>query len=240
MTTAVEDSPPLAGLRTVVFDAYGTLFDVGSAAARCRDLPAGQAEALSALWRAKQLEYTWLRSLRGDFANFWHVTGEALDYAMAALGLTDLLLRSRLMELYFALRAYPEVPAVLRSLKSAGLRTGVLSNGSVSMLVAAVQSARLQDLLSETISADAAGTYKPHPSVYQLAVERFAQPAAEMVFVSSNTWDVAGAAHFGFRVVWVARSGGRLDQLPGTPAATIATLADLPALLVETAPVAAG
>ncbi|MFO1119465.1 MAG: haloacid dehalogenase type II [Rhodospirillales bacterium] len=238
MTAA--DSQSLSGLGTVVFDAYGTLFDVGSAAARCRDLPADRAEALSSLWRTKQLEYTWLRSLRGDFANFWHVTGEALDYAMAALGLSDAVLRSRLMELYFALRAYPEVPGVLRSLKAAGLRTGILSNGSVSMLVAALQSARLQDLLTETISVDAAGIYKPHPSVYQLAVEKFARPAAEIVFVSSNTWDVAGAAHFGFRVVWVARSGGRLDRLPGAPAATIATLADLPSLLVETAPVAAG
>jgi len=238
MTAAAADRQPLAGLRTVVFDAYGTLFDVGSAAGRCRDLPADRAEALSALWRAKQLEYTWLRSLRGDFANFWHVTGEALDYAMAALGLTDALLRSRLMELYFALRAYPEVPGVLRSLKSAGLRTGILSNGSVSMLVAATQSARLQDLLTETISADAAGIYKPHPSVYQLAVERFAQPAAEIVFVSSNTWDVAGAAHFGFPVVWVARSGGCLDRLPGEPAATITSLAELSGLLVETAAVA--
>ena len=232
MSTPARDSLSLAGIRTVVFDAYGTLFDVGSASARCRDALGDRVDSLSALWRTKQLEYTWLRSLRGDFVDFWHVTGEALDYAMAAFGLSDALLRSRLMELYFALRAYPEVPRVLGDLKAAGLRTGILSNGSVSMLVAAVQSARLQDLLTEIISADAAGIYKPHASVYQLAVQRFAQPAEKIAFVSSNTWDVAGAAHFGFRVIWVARAGGRLDRLPGQPVATVGSLADLPGLLI--------
>ena len=136
-----------------------------------------------------------------------------------AFGLEDAPLRSRLMELYFVLHAYPEVPAMLGALKAAGIRTGILSNGAVSMLVAAMQSARLQDLMGEIISADAAGIYKPHPSVYQLAVDRFAVPAEKIVFVSSNTWDVAGAARFGFRVVWIARSGGQLDQLPGEPAA---------------------
>ena len=229
-----RESHSLAGLRTVVFDAYGTLFDVNSATARCRDILGDRTDALSALWRAKQLEYSWLRSLRGDFVDFWHVTGEALSYAMTAFGLEDAPLRSRLMELYFVLQAYPEVPAMLGALKAAGIRTGILSNGAVSMLVAAMQSARLQDLIGEIISADAAGIYKPHPSVYQLAVDRFAVPAEKIVFVSSNTWDVAGAARFGFRVVWIARSGGPLDQLPGEPARTLGSLAELPGLLVET------
>lgn len=222
---------PLAGCRTVVFDAYGTLFDVGAATSRCRDVLGDRTEALSALWRAKQLEYSWLRSLRGDFVDFWHVTGEALDYALDAHGLGDPALRSRLMELYFVLGTYPEVPEMLRQLKAAGVRTAILSNGSVSMLVAAVQSAGVHDLMSEIISADAAGIFKPHPSVYQLAVDRLNLPAEKMVFVSSNTWDASAAARFGFRVVWVDRLGGRLDRLPGEPIARIASLAALPPLL---------
>lgn len=221
----------LAGLRTVVFDAYGTLFDVGAATARCRDALGERADALSALWRTKQLEYSWLRSLRGDFVDFWHVTGEALDYAMEALGINNLLLRSRLMELYFVLGAYPEVPGMLQALKTAGIHTGILSNGSVSMLVAAVQSAGVHHLIGEIISADAAGIYKPHPRVYQLAVDRLSLPAEKMLFVSSNTWDASAAAHFGFRVIWIDRLGGRLDRLPGEPVGRLSSLTELPALL---------
>jgi 2-haloacid dehalogenase len=221
----------LIGLRTVLFDAYGTLFDVNAAAARCRDALGDHAEKLSALWRAKQLEYSWLRSLRGDFADFWHVTGEALDYALEVVGLEDPALRSRLMELYFVLGAYPEVPGMLRELKAAGTRTAILSNGSVSMLVAAVQSAGIHDLVGDIISADVAGIFKPHPSVYQLAADRLHLPAEKMVFVSSNTWDASAAARFGFRVVWIDRAGGRLDRLPGEPVARLASLAELPSLL---------
>jgi 2-haloacid dehalogenase len=221
----------LEGIQACVFDAYGTLFDFAAAADRCRDRLGEKAEQLTALWRTKQLEYSWLVSLRGDYVDFWHVTGEALDYAMEALGVDNLLLRSRLMELYFVLGAYPEVPSMLRALKAAGIHTGVLSNGSVSMLVAAVQSAGVHDLVDEIISADAAGIYKPHPSVYQLAVDRLKLPAEKMVFVSSNTWDASAAAHFGFRVVWVDRFGGRLDRLPGEPVGRLGSLTELPALL---------
>lgn len=233
MSQGIPPNPAeaLSGLRTVLFDAYGTLFDVSAATARCRDALGIHAEALSALWRAKQLEYSWLRSLRGDFADFWHVTSEALDYAMEALGLADPGLRSRLMELYFVLRAYPEVPATLSELKAAGVRTAILSNGSVSMLVGAVQSAGIQDLIGDILSADAAGIFKPHPRVYQLAVDRLNLAAEKMVFVSSNAWDASGAAHFGFQVVWIDRSGGRLDRLPGEPVARLGSLAELPGLL---------
>jgi 2-haloacid dehalogenase len=233
---ATAGTGALSGLRTVLFDAYGTLFDVNAATARCRDALGDQAEKLSALWRAKQLEYSWLRSLRGDFADFWHVTGEALDYAMEVVGLEDPALRSRLMELYFVLGAYPEVPGVLRELKAAGARTAILSNGSVSMLVAAVQSAGVHDLVGEIISADAAGIFKPHPSVYQLAVDRLHLPAEKMLFISSNTWDASAAARFGFRVVWIDRAGGRLDRLPGEPVARLASLAELPGLMGVVAP----
>lgn len=228
----------LDGIAACVFDAYGTLFDVASAAARCRDALGERAEPLSALWRTKQLEYSWLRSLRGDYVDFWHVTGQALDYAMGALGLADPLLRSRLMETYLVLDAYPEVPGVLDALKRAGYRLAILSNGSPSMLTAAVSNAGLHDWLDAVFSVDALAIYKPHPSVYRMATERLRLTPEQVCFVSSNYWDVSGAALFGFRVVWINRTGGRRDPLPGAPEREIARLDALPALLGAAAPAA--
>jgi len=224
-------APPLADVRAVVFDAYGTLFDVGAAVARCSDALGPRAGQLLALWRSKQLEYTWLRSLRGDYVDFWHVTGQSLDFAMESLGLDDLGLRARLMELYFVLDAYPDAPAALRAVKELGRRTAILSNGAPSMLTAAVHHAALEAVLDAVISVDAIGVYKPHPDVYQLAVDRLKIPVEQIGFVSANYWDVSGAARFGFRVVWINRNGGRRDRLPGEPVAEIATLAALPALV---------
>jgi 2-haloacid dehalogenase len=154
-----------AGIRACVFDAYGTLFDVSAATARCRDELGDRADALTTLWRSKQLEYSWLRSLRGDYVDFWHVTGQSLDYALAALGLRDPALRSRLMELYFVLDAFPDARNALIEIKSAGLKTAILSNGSLSMLTAAAHRARLDDLLDAVISVDSVRIYKPHPTV---------------------------------------------------------------------------
>jgi 2-haloacid dehalogenase len=165
-----------------VFDAYGTLFDVNAAAARCRDVLGDKADALASIWRTKQLEYTWLRSLRGDYVDFWHVTGQSLDYAMAALQLEDDALRTRLMELYLVLDAYPEVREMLSTIKGAGVRTAILSNGSPTMLVAAVRRAELEDLLDEVISVDSVRIYKPHPRVYQLAVDRLRLPSKAYAF----------------------------------------------------------
>ncbi len=227
----MSDCAPLAGVRACVFDAYGTLFDVAAAASRCSAALDGRHLELGALWRSKQLEYTWLHSLRGDYVDFWHITGRALDFAMASVGISDLALRSRLMELYFALDSYPEVPQTLRTLRAAGFRCAILSNGSPSMLVAAVQQAGLEDCLDALISADAIGVYKPHPSVYQLAVSRLRIEATQICFLSSNYWDVSGAAHFGFRVVWINRTGGRRDPTPGEPEFEVASLDALPALL---------
>jgi 2-haloacid dehalogenase len=214
-----------------VFDAYGTLFDVAAAAARCRDALGDKADALASLWRTKQLEYTWLRSLRGDYVDFWHVTGQSLDYAMASLNLEDSALRTRLMELYLVLDAYPEVREMLSTIKSAGVRTAILSNGSPSMLIAAVQRAQLQNLLDEVISVDPVGIYKPHPSVYQLAVDKMRLPPEQICFLSANAWDASGAAYFGFRVVWINRFRAQPEQLPGKPEKEIHTLAELPDLL---------
>ena len=222
---------PLSEVAACVFDAYGTLFDVAAAARRCRDALGEQADALAALWRSKQLEYTWLRSLRGDYVDFWHVTGQSLDYALAALKMADAALRARLMALYFALDAFPEVPETLRALRRTGLKTAILSNGSPSMLIGAARSAGIDDLLDAIVSVDAIGIYKPHPSVYQLVVDRLKLPAERICFLSSNYWDASGAALARFRVVWINRTGGIRDPLPGEPEREIASLAALPGLL---------
>jgi len=223
--------PRFADIGACVFDAYGTLFDLGSAAARHRGELGDKADALSALWRAKQLEYTWLRSLMGAYADFWVVTGDGLDYALAALGLDRPGLKDRLMSAYLSLGAYSEVPAMLAALKRAGQRTAILSNGEPAMLEAAVRNAGLDGLIDAVLSVDSLGIYKPHRSVYQLAVDRLGVPARRISFQSSNAWDAAGAAHFGFRVAWVNRFGQQPERLPATPDAELRTLAELPALL---------
>ena len=189
------------------------------------------ADALASLWRSKQLEYSWQRSLRGDYVDFWHVTGHSLDYAMAALGIQDKALRTRLMELYLTLDAYPEVKEVLNTIKGAGVRTAILSNGSPTMLVAAVRHAELEDLLDHVISVDATRIYKPHPSVYQLSVDHLRLPSERICFLSSNAWDATGAAYFGFRVIWINRFRSQAEQLPGRPEKEIHSLLELPDLL---------
>ncbi|MBM3490654.1 MAG: haloacid dehalogenase type II [Alphaproteobacteria bacterium] len=224
---------PLTGIRACVFDAYGTLFDFASAAQRCRDVLGEKTTPLTALWRDKQLQYTWLRSLQGQHADFWQVTGEALDYAVDTLGIADPGLRNRLMELYLTLDTFPEVPEVLRRLKAAGLRTAILSNGSPRMLEAAVGNAGIAGLLDAVLSVEAAGVYKTHPKVYQLAIDRLGVPAKEISFQSSNAWDAYAASAFGMRVVWCNRYGQRPERLPGAPDRVVRDLSDLPALLAD-------
>jgi len=221
----------LTGVGACVFDAYGTLFDVHSAAAHCRDDLGDKADALSGLWRQKQLEYTWLRSLMGAHVDFWQVTGDALDYAMAATALEGDSLRQKLMSLYLALDAYPEVPGVLAALRRAGMKTAILSNGSPQMLKSAVQNAGIVDLLDAVLSVEDVGIFKVSPNTYQLAVDRLELPADSICFMSSNAWDAAGAAYFGFQVAWVNRFGQPKERLPGRPKAEINSLEPLPGLV---------
>lgn len=227
-------------IKLCVFDAYGTLFDVAAAARRAAQEPGGEALAqhwprLAEDWRRKQLEYTWLRSLMGLHADFRTVTAEALDWALEAAGLEaaglDLGLHSRLMALYDRLDAYPEVPAMLAALKARGLATAILSNGTPAMLEGAVDHAGIGALLDDCLSVEAVGIFKPDPRVYALATARFGRAPAEVLFVSSNGWDAAGAAAFGFRTVWVNRAGLPQDRLPGRPDHMLPDLAALPALL---------
>lgn len=222
---------PIPKVRAAVFDAYGTLFDVASAAAAARDALGERWQPLAELWRAKQLQYTWLRSLSGRHADFWRVTGDALDFALEALGLDDPPLRARLMASYEVLAAYPEAREALLRLRAAGLRLAVLSNGAPAMLASAARSAGLDDVLERLISVEEVGVYKPHPSVYRLAVDRLGIAAGEILFVSSNGWDAYGASAFGLQVAWCNRAGQPRERLPAAPAAEIRSLAELPALL---------
>lgn len=214
-----------------VFDAYGTLFDTASAAARCKEALGADWAVLSDTWRRKQLEYTWLRSLMGRHIDFWHVTGDSLDYALAAVKRSDPALRAMLMQQYLNLDPYPEVADVLRRLKDKGMKAAILSNGTPTMLTAAVNSAGLSALIDAALSVEAVGVYKPHPSVYQLAVDKLAVPVTRICFLSSNGWDAAGAAAFGFHTVWVNRAGAPPENLPASPERQITSLAQLPALL---------
>jgi 2-haloacid dehalogenase len=221
----------LAGIRACVFDAYGTLFDFASAAAGCRDRLGDDAERLTVLWRDKQLQYAWLRSLQGRHADFWQVTGEALDFALETLGLDAPGLRDRLMNLYLTLDAFPEVSGMLHRLKTAGLITAILSNGSPAMLNGAIGNAGLDGLFDAVLSVEEVGIYKPHAKVYQLAVDRFGLAADAILFLSSNGWDAYAASAFGMRVAWCNRYGQPAENLPGRPEREIRTLAELPALL---------
>src|SRR5947207_4382044 len=174
-----------AGIRACVFDAYGTLFDFASTAAGCRDVLGDEADRLTVLWRDKQLQYAWLRSLQGRHADFWQVTGDALDFALETLRLEKLGLRDRLMNLYLSLCTFPEVPDVLRRLKAIGMPMAILSNGSPAMLAPVAANAGIADLLDHVLSVEEAGVYKPHPKVYQLAVDRLGLAPEAMLFLSS-------------------------------------------------------
>jgi len=226
-----KNTVPLRGVRACVFDAYGTLFDFAAATRQCRDVLGDGIDKLTSLWRDKQLQYTWLRAAQGRHADFWRVTGDALEFSLETLNLNTPGLRDRLMELYLTLDAFPEVEDVLRKLKAAGLRTAILSNGSPKMLDAAVKAARLDTLLDAVLSVEEVGVYKPHPKVYQLAVDRVGVPASAIAFQSSNAWDAYAASAFGMQVVWCNRYGQRRERLPGSPDREIKSLAELPALV---------
>lgn len=223
-------------ITTCVFDAYGTLFDVAAAARSVAAEPGREAFAacwqkLANDWRLKQLQYTWLRAVADAHTDFWEVTQNGLDYALEASGLQqDSELREKLLALYWELAAYAEVPAMLADLKTAGLSTAILSNGSPDMLDGAVQSAGIGDLLDDVLSVQDVGVFKPHRSVYDLVGKRFNCEPAEVLFVSSNGWDAAAAAGYGFYTVWVNRASEPMDRLPWKPQETLSDLTRIPEL----------
>ena len=213
----------------LAFDAYGTLFDVHSVIEECERLWPGKGAAVSQLWRQKQLEYTWQRSLIGRYVPFEEITAEALRYACSAHAcLFDDARRDTLMRAYQHLKPFPEVPAALAAL--GGIPLAILSNGTPAMLEPLIENSGLAKWIVDVISVDAVKIYKPTPRVYQLAVDRFDCEREEIGFVSANCWDALGAKTFGFRSIWVNRAGAPVDGLGAVPDHTIATLAELPAL----------
>jgi len=221
----------LEGIRACIFDAYGTLFDYRSAASRCRDVLGENFDQVNALWREKQLQYSWLRAIQGRHVDFWQVTGEALDFALDTAAIADSTVRDRLMAMYLKLDAFPEVPDMLKRLNVAGLKTAILSNGTPEMLDAAVRNAGIGSLLDAVLSVEAVGVYKPHPKVYQYAIDQLGIKAGEIAFQSSNAWDAHAASLCGMRVIWCNRYRQRTERLPGLPDFEIASLAELPDLV---------
>ncbi len=223
------------GIRTCVFDAYGTLFDVAAAARIAATEPGREGFAakwpeIAANWRAKQLQYTWLRAVSNTHCDFWQVTQDGLDYALEAAGLDSPELRERLLALYWELSAFPEVPTMLAVLKAAGMQTGILSNGSPEMLAGAVKSAGIGDVLDAVLSVESLGVFKPHASVYSMVNQHFGVPSEQVLFVSSNGWDASYAAHHGFQTVWVNRAGEPMDRLPSAPQHIMHDLTNIPQL----------
>jgi len=222
----------LEGIKACVFDAYGTLFDVHGPVSKLAAEIGPKAEELSKLWRQKQLEYSWLRSLMGVHADFWKVTGDALDYALAACAIDDPGLKDELMVFYLKLDAYPDAAAALTAVRAKGKRTAILSNGSPSMLDSAVRAAGLEKLIEMVLSVEDVGIYKPSRRVYRHAQHKLGLPdALSVCFVSANPWDAQGAAQFGFQSVRIDRAGLLDDRIPGKPAAIIKSLSELSGLI---------
>lgn len=213
-----------------VFDAYGTLFDVHAAVRKHAEAVGPDAAHLSNLWRAKQLEYSWVRSLMNRYQDFWSLTEQALDFAFAAVPSADPSTRAQLLDAYQRLDCYPEVPQVLKTLKDSGAYLAILSNGSTAMLEGAVNNARLDGVLDEVFSVDSLRAYKTDERVYEMVTNHFRIYPEAVSFQSSNRWDVAGATAFGFRTVWINRAGNPDEYHDLPPAAVLTDLTGLAAL----------
>jgi 2-haloacid dehalogenase len=216
--------------RVYVFDAYGTLFDIHAAIRRHHAEVGPDADRLSEWWRTKQLEYTWTLTLAGRYADFWTLTERALDFALARFPAVDKALKPKLLDAYLTLDAFPDARDALQALRARGERTAILSNGSPGMLTAAVEGARLAGEFDQVLSVDPLRLYKPRPEVYGLVTTAFGVEPQEVIFVSSNRWDVMGAAAFGFQALWVNRSGMPDEYVEHPPKAVLPDLRSLPGL----------
>lgn len=230
-----ENGGCILPIKVCVFDAYGTLFDVAAAARSVAEEPGRQSFAsvwqeIAETWRLKQLQYTWLRAVADAHADFWVVTQDGLDFALEAHNQQDPELRERLLALYWELAAYKEVPAMLAALKVAGFQTAILSNGSPDMLEGAVESAVIGEYLDAVLSVQDVGVFKPHRKVYDMVGTRFGCDPNEVLFVSSNGWDAAASAGYGFQTVWVDRKGEPMDRLPWQPQTVLPNLKGIPEL----------
>ena len=210
-----------------VFDAYGTLFDVHAAVRRHAGEIGPDGRLLSEIWRAKQLEYSWVRTLMGSYQDFWQLTEQALDFALSRTPSVDPSLKQALLDAYWKLDCYPEVPGVLKALKAAGARVAILSNGSPEMLASAVRCAALDEVIDEVFSVDAIRRFKTDPQVYEMVTTAWRLYPAAVSFQSSNRWDVAGATRFGFHTVWINRLAQPDEYADLAPAAILPSLEGL-------------
>jgi len=213
----VKGNSDMNEIKACIFDAYGTLFDVNSA---CRELSKEVGhnwESLASLWRLRQVEYTWLRNSMNEYIDFWQITSDALDYAMETLEIENIKLKQDLLALYLKLEAYPEVKDLLKKLKQKGFKTGILSNGSIKMLNSAVDNANIRDLLDEILSVEECEIYKPSKKVYDLVEKNIKVKKENVMFFSSNAWDMHAASNYGFNTIWVNRFNAKLERLPGKP-----------------------
>jgi 2-haloacid dehalogenase len=222
----------MSGANVYVFDAYGTLFDVHAAIARHRVAAGPDAERFSEIWRVKQLEYAWTLTLAGHYTDFWTLTELALDYAFDRVPAVNRALRGKLLDAYLTLDAFADARAALTKLKARGQRIAILSNGTPRMLEAAVQASGIAPRCDAVLSVNAVRMYKPRPEVYALVTERFGIEPDEVAFVSSNRWDIMGAASFGFRAVWVNRAQMPQEYPRQPPIHTVSDLSALPSLVL--------
>jgi len=216
----------IKNIKACVFDAYGTLFDVNSAAAKCKDKIGTKWENFSDLWRTTQLEYTWLRSLMKKHKNFWEITEDSLDHAMETFKIKKEM-RNELLDLYKKLNSYPEVEECLKKLKANKIKIAILSNGTPDLLKELVESNKIQNYFDDLLSIESVGVYKPDSRVYELPIKKYSCKPENICFMSSNTWDVSGGGVFGYNTVWVNRFNKVFDRLSYEPKFIINNLKEL-------------
>ena len=216
----------MKNIKAIIFDAYGTLFDVNSAAEKCKDKIGDKWEAFANYWRTTQLEYTWLRSLMKRHKDFWQVTEDSLDKSMKVFNI-DNSMRNELLDLYKILSPYTEVPEVLKSLKEKKYKLSILSNGTPSLLNELVKSNNLENLFDDVFSIEEVGIYKPDSRVYDMPIKKYKIQNNEVAFLSANTWDVSGGGNYGFNSIWVNRNNNIFDNLDFKPEHQIKSLKEL-------------
>ena len=216
----------MKNIKAIIFDAYGTLFDVNSAAEKCKDKIGDKWEGFANYWRTTQLEYTWLRSLMNRHKDFWQITEDSLDKSMKAFKINPLM-RNELLDLYKILSTFSEVPEVLKSLKEKNYKLGILSNGTPALLNELVKSNKLNNLFDNIFSIEEVQIYKPNSKVYDIPIKKYKIQKEEVAFLSANTWDVSGGGNYGYSAIWVNRNNNIFDNLDYKPTAEVKNLKQL-------------
>ena len=220
----------MKNIKAIIFDAYGTLFDVNSAAEKCKDKIGDKWEPFANFWRTTQLEYTWLRSLMGRHKDFWQITEDSLDKSMKTFNI-DASMKNELLNLYKVLSPFREVPETLKKLKEKNFKLAILSNGTPSLLKELVESNNLDDLFDDLFSVEEVGIYKPNSKVYDLPIKKYKIKNNEIAFLSANTWDVSGGGNYGFHSIWVNRNNNIFDNLDYKPTHQVKDLSELVGLI---------